>query len=446
MNLYTIILWGSDIITVLSAASMCMYPMRHQFVYSKKKSLALTGIFLAVVLIITRFVEAILDIRFNQALPLLLSMSYLGYNLLFKASFYKKLYVFVTVAALMCFMGNITNGIDTIRYPTSKISELSLEASVILGGLSFFCAIITFKPFTTDLCMLVDEYNVKKTWLASTLPSLIFLVSNILIIPRRYETLLNPRLRLAFWGVLFGTLLLFVIIAFNFVVIVKEEMKRLHDTERLNLLEMQEDLYKKQQLYMDQTRIQRHDFRHAIHTLSALANENDLEGVKSFLAAYSEALPEKTVSRFTENLAVNALLNHYRDFAKTSEIALSWEIDLPKELGTISDSDFCGMLGNILENAIIACKELPVEERFIDLSIRCEGNSEIYVVAANSFSGKTNVQGEVYLTTRKHGNGIGLESVKATAEKYNGAANFSHEGNEFYSEVVLNMSGTNQLP
>jgi len=49
-------------------------------------------------------------------------------------------------------------------------------------------------------------------------------------------------------------------------------------------------------------------------------------------------------------------------------------------------------------------------------------------------------KGGRYLSTNRNGSGIGLSSVKTIAEKNGGTARFHHEGNEFFSEVVMNVT------
>lgn len=46
---------------------------------------------------------------------------------------------------------------------------------------------------------------------------------------------------------------------------------------------------------------------------------------------------------------------------------------------------------------------------------------------------------DTYLSTHKGGHGIGLSSIAATAERYGGIAKFSHEGNEFHSDITLHV-------
>ena len=94
-------------------------------------------------------------------------------------------------------------------------------------------------------------------------------------------------------------------------------------------------------------------------------------------------------------------------------------------------------IGNILENAVRACCDLPLDKRFIRLIVSWENPQEIYIAIANSYCGPLRQIENRYLSTHKGGSGIGLLSVAATAARYDGTATFTHDGTIFYSDVVL---------
>ena len=83
--------------------------------------------------------------------------------------------------------------------------------------------------------------------------------------------------------------------------------------------------------------------------------------------------------------------------------------------------------------------EKPVqdEEKIIHLTILAENRAQLYIVAVNSFDGVYRRQDGRYRSTKPNGNGIGSDSVTATAEEYGGVAQFSHEGKRFYSNVAI---------
>ena len=103
----------------------------------------------------------------------------------------------------------------------------------------------------------------------------------------------------------------------------------------------------------------------------------------------------------------------------------------------VSDVDLCGMIGNILENAITACLKIPENERWIQLTVLAKNNAQLFIIATNSFDGKPKQKDGQYLTTNRYGTGLGLTSIQTTAENYNGTADFSHQDREFYTDIVI---------
>lgn len=95
-------------------------------------------------------------------------------------------------------------------------------------------------------------------------------------------------------------------------------------------------------------------------------------------------------------------------------------------------------MGNILENAILACDEIRYGEKFIDLAVRTEDNY-LYIVSSNSFSGNVKKIDGKYISTHG-GTGIGLSSIQTTAERLGGGASFSHNKQEFYTDVTLQLN------
>lgn len=113
-------------------------------------------------------------------------------------------------------------------------------------------------------------------------------------------------------------------------------------------------------------------------------------------------------------------------------------MELPEKL-PISDVEVCSIVGNLFDNAINACREISEAERWIDMTISCPNAVRFGIVASNSFSGKVKTDGDRYLSMRPGGSGIGLTSVTSIVERYNGTATFRHEGNVFFSGVIIPM-------
>ena len=75
---------------------------------------------------------------------------------------------------------------------------------------------------------------------------------------------------------------------------------------------------------------------------------------------------------------------------------------------------------NALENAFTGC--LTIERnRYIILVIEKDGDV-ISIMVCNSFDGKVNMDSDMIFSRKREGRvGVGLESMQAVCEKYNGS-------------------------
>ena len=209
----------------------------------------------------------------------------------------------------------------------------------------------------------------------------------------------------------------------------------LERAEKMRFLEMQESQYIRQQKYIEDTSRARHDFRQTLRTLKGMADNGDLKGMNEYLDQYISTIPENDTVRYCKNSAVNAILNFYTRLALVHGIELDWQVALPADIG-IDDTDLCIVIGNILENAVNACRNITEGSRYIQLTVAVK-NRNLCIVAVNTFSGKLKQKDGRYYSTSRKGSGIGLSSITSVAEKYGGTAQFHHENGEFFSDVIM---------
>ena len=421
---------------MLPAAVLCLAPMKHCL----KKGLAITirNVFLILIplIAVAGLVEAYFPMGYNALTPLILLIAYFVYHQSLTVDIPRSLVMFSLVSTLMSFTANIAVLYDAEVHPDLDIDHASLDSILLQIVLCIAFTSLFFKPMWTYGSRLVDKFNIRRVWIA-TLPILcIFISYNTLTLPRKYETV---HVNNIFFGMCVSLGLLFVLLLFLcvwFYFIVDGMIDASETRERNQFLEMQESHYHAVQRYMDETARVRHDFKHTIGALSDLAAHGDVDAVREYLDAYLEAQPRTDTAQFCSDTAVNAMLNHYRQRALDQEIEIDLEIDLPPS--AIASMDLCSILGNILENAIIACGSVPETNRYVDLLIRND-HSMLYIVASNAFDGQVRVKDGRYLSTHRHGQGIGLSSITSTAQKYGGMVRFSHEGDEFRTDVMLPM-------
>ena len=132
------------------------------------------------------------------------------------------------------------------------------------------------------------------------------------------------------------------------------------------------------------------------------------------------------------NLALDSIINY--KLRNINDINLYIDVCIPKKL-EISDVDMTVALGNLLDNAVRAVKESDRKELKINLKYK---KGRLILQIENSYKNIVKSQGKLQTTKKeKQGHGIGLESVREVAERYNGIMQIDYEDNLFVVLVIL---------
>ena len=100
-------------------------------------------------------------------------------------------------------------------------------------------------------------------------------------------------------------------------------------------------------------------------------------------------------------------------------------------------ADLCGLLGNLLENAIEACLRQETGDKTIFIAGRLQ-DGQLEFVIDNSFEGQLNISKGKYLSSkRKNKSGIGIPSVLQTVKRYGGVINLYADDKGFHAEISL---------
>ncbi len=211
--------------------------------------------------------------------------------------------------------------------------------------------------------------------------------------------------------------------------------------EKLHLsdvqISMQKDQYEKLQDQIGFTQRLRHDMRHHLLAMKGYRDKNDFEKLDSYLDDLLSSF-QCDERIYCENDAVDAIIRYYLGKAKSERVDVEIELRLPEEL-PMPETDFCVVLGNLLENAVEACSRQEAEPRFLKLSAKISGKQMIAVTVKNSYEGEIHKLGESFLSSKESDReGVGVASVRAVAEKYHGIAKFTYQDGVFQASVLLN--------
>lgn len=221
-------------------------------------------------------------------------------------------------------------------------------------------------------------------------------------------------------------------------------------------LELQRLQYRSMAEHDDRIKAQRHDLRHQLTVLRTLSEDKDR--LRAYIDGLIAQIPGDRETLLCENYAVNAVAAHYTALARQAGIDISLGLAVPAELEGGQEIDLCVIVGNLLENALEACSrqgtgretapaEDPAESPaggpdtqapFIRVSSRLQ-HGVLTLAVDNSFDGVLQAKDGVFLSAKREGEGTGLPSVRAVAEKYGGGARFTAEGGIFAASVYLRL-------
>ncbi|MSS59129.1 GHKL domain-containing protein [Erysipelotrichaceae bacterium Oil+RF-744-GAM-WT-6] len=233
-----------------------------------------------------------------------------------------------------------------------------------------------------------------------------------------------------------------------------EDRRKAHELERQLTLMNQEIIEQKK--YQDmvlsherQLRRLRHDYRHQITVLQEFARNGETEELSAYLSEMMKAIPQNSDIRYTQNIAVNAVIAYYASQAKKKGVQTDIDLQLAATLSMDMEQSLCVVFGNLLENACEAIDRLDrgdngaadkggEQKRFIRLSaVEHQGNLIIHM--ENSMDGKIRKWGRFYISSKRQEVGIGLSSISNIAEMHGGDAEFHGENGVFVSDVYMEL-------
>lgn len=220
--------------------------------------------------------------------------------------------------------------------------------------------------------------------------------------------------------------------------------------DRLDRAEQVREQYRSQVMYYqmmeeEYSRMERlrHDMKNHVIALKNLAQNRQWEKTVIYLEEMAEEGGVEAGDEITGSLVIDALLYHKRRQAQAHSIRWQCDARLPKSC-PVKEIDLCIILGNVLDNALEACRKPPEGETpFIQVYLgaikKClflEVRNIMPRDGASEREGLRRNGGE----TRKEragGRGLGLGNIQSAAAKYNGAVHVEKGQGVFAISVLL---------
>lgn len=203
---------------------------------------------------------------------------------------------------------------------------------------------------------------------------------------------------------------------------------------------MQQSQYKSLCAAIEETRQARHNMRHHFSVLPSLASRKEWKELEEYLTQAQESIP-RTELNLCPNPAVDGVVGHYCMQYKENDIPVSIELDLPRKL-PVSEMDICLVLSNLLENALEASLRTDKSKRYIRVQAYLHSANIILLKVENTFDGIIIENKGVFQSSKRHGDGVGTQSVRRIAEKNGGYCHFACDDGMFCANIMLRGEGT----
>ncbi|MCD7761821.1 MAG: GHKL domain-containing protein [Lachnospiraceae bacterium] len=364
--------------------------------------------------------------------------------------------------AAICFL-IYTNSVDADRWKTLFLYVFLFDYIILVRGISLFAEARLFyspelefnslrslllnlivlamtAPFmllflkrTAERVFHTDAPSLWKViWLLPVFTTLIVLLYTGDLSP---ENVRQIRFLLSRVLLIFGMFSLYGVLFQTLDIIRNEAALEEQAAQQENLLALQRTQYSQLSRHMQETRQARHDLAQHLRIINNYISTGSDAALKEYVENYQQSLPPDTSRSWCKNFAVNTIVSYYFQEAENSGIDFTAQMSLPEQL-PISEPEFTSVLGNLLENALLACRSVENTAPFIRVLAKADEQKLLLTVDNTAVTAPTIKAGR-FLSSRHEGYGLGTESVRTIAERHQGRADFRWEDGIFYASVSL---------
>lgn len=178
----------------------------------------------------------------------------------------------------------------------------------------------------------------------------------------------------------------------------------------------------------------KHDFHHHLQALKGQLEAGEVERALAYIEQLDNQLMNVDTLLKTGNVSLDAIFSAKISQAKAENIAVTVKANVPDAL-TISDLELSIIIGNLLDNAIEACRTVT-GERFIRIYISMKGTM-LYFSMLNAAGAKKKKTGSLFATYKDGVHGFGLRRAEAILEEHGGWVKYNSEDGAFTSEFLV---------
>lgn len=313
--------------------------------------------------------------------------------------------------------------VEVLQDRTTDISIIYIGIGSILSCVSILILLALWqKAFKKGI-------RLKYTWFIIAYAFVQFINQNIMT-----NSIYNSNMRGSEVGVLsLGIICIIVLLFTVFSQVEKQAMEEhlLEERIRSNLEKAHYDEVNKRR---NQVKKVLKTYKKELYTVKELLNEHQIDESGYILKSMLKQIEETKEIQFCEIPVVNALLMEKQKECNIYGIGLYTEICISEKMA-IRKMDLCSIVGNLMDNAIRACKKVVEANQE-------NGNVEIRMVTGvrNGYLIMKCENPTLKMSEHKvEGTGYGLKILREIAERYHGDFQTQYDEKRFVSQISLRI-------
>ena len=391
--------------------------------YSKKTTYIIWGTWVVLqtaLLFYTEFVLTNWALQFFVGFILSLVGQYVIFFATTKGKLAQRIFTMLTYSIFFCIVMSL------VTMANGTFGELHWTLTALIQAVMLFVIVFYFLRYVCPLCRTAAK-NITTGWAPLIFVNIVFIITIILssVFPVRLVSFGDPAV-ITFAFISVSIMSVYPVIFSSINSLSEAATKR--EVEAQNKLLIAQIEAENAQLAADSQA--RHDRRHHNLVMLEFANNNDIERVREYLKNLVESESEVWGEvRYCENMTINTVLTVYERRAKESGISVKISAKASRDLD-VSPQDLVIVIANLFENAIHATAKHKSKEKMIDISIK--GSAQRLLIKIDNPC-KNNLTFDETLY------GVGIRSVIASTNKYNGMYDFTAEDGIFSAKISLNL-------
>ena len=191
-------------------------------------------------------------------------------------------------------------------------------------------------------------------------------------------------------------------------------------------------------------RFMKHDIQNHLEAIKSLNSNSKSKEIDSYINSLIHSINNNYLIVSSGNVILDSIISNKLVLCKKENITTDYTLHFSDDC-PLSATELCSLIGNIFDNAIEACKKIPVENRRIDFCIKPYKNMLSFTIE-NPTDGIYNIENGIIQTTKKESlaHGLGLKRIQSIVDTYNGFMEIKPDTNSFKVSIMIPLVTSSQ--